>query len=572
MGLFLEISLIIFSVTLVSVVMRLLRQPLVIGYIVSGILVGPYYLNILQADETIELFSKIGIAILLFIVGLHLRPSVIKEVGVPAMVTGIGQVVFTSLLGYGLTRVLGFAPLESLYIAVALTFSSTIIILKLLSDKGDLGTLYGRISIGFLLVQDIIASLILLFIAGMSGAAGSASPGLLFLVIMVKGVAVVLFLYALVRYVLPRLTRFFSSSQEFLFLASIAWGLGVASLFHAIGLSVEVGALIAGVALSMAPFADEMASRLKPLRDFFIILFFVFLGSQLELGGLVSHIGPAVILSLFVLLGNPLIVFVLMNALGYKSRIGFLAGLTVAQISEFSLILVALGVSQGHVSPSVLTLVTIVGLVTIAGSTYMIMYGKVLFATLKPALRFLEWRAGRVSSAHMESGNYEALLFGYDRGGDTYVEAVHSLTSRFAVIDINPTAIERLQRKGLPWKYGDAEDPEFLAELPMDSIRLVISTIPDFSVNHLLVKRIRRVNKRAIILVVGATITEARALYTAGTTFVIMPNYLGADYTSRLIGKYGFSPQGFRTEKKRHAVHMDKHEPSADSSVAEVFR
>ena len=287
MTIFIEISIIVIIATLVSLVVKFFKQPLIVGYIATGIIVGPYVLNILQARDEMELFSKIGIPLLLFIVGLTLNPDVMREVGKASFITGIGQVLFTSVIGYFIVRSLGFGTVPSAYIAVALTFSSTIIILKLLSDRGDLGKLYGKISIGFLLVQDIVATILLLVITVVGVTAIIPSGNLSHLAVVEiitllgKGALVSVFLYFVSKYVLPGIARFIAGSQEVLFIFSLAWGLGMSVFFYTIGFSIEIGALIAGVTLAASPFAYEISARMKPLRDFFIMLFFVLLGSQI---------------------------------------------------------------------------------------------------------------------------------------------------------------------------------------------------------------------------------------------------------------------------------------------------
>ena len=373
---FYEISLILLFAFVVSTLMRYLKQPLVIGYILTGLIVGPYFFDILHSVEVVELFSKLGITALLFIVGLGLSPKVLKELGIVSAVTGVGQVVFTSVFGYFIGLTLGFNTIESLYIAVALTFSSTIIILKLLSDKGDVHKMYGRIAIGFLLVQDLIATVILVGISGLQSLENATGWMIAsdLLLLLLKGFILLIILFFISTKVLSRLSNFIARSQEFLFISSLAWGMAIASLYYKAGLSIEIGALVAGVTLSMTPYAYEISSRLKPLRDFFITLFFILLGYQMVFDNWQMLIIPTIIFSVFILIGNPIIVLILMNMLGYTRKTSFLAGLTVAQISEFSLILIKLGFDIGHLSREIMSMVTLVGIVTIAGSTYMILY------------------------------------------------------------------------------------------------------------------------------------------------------------------------------------------------------
>jgi len=556
MSIFIELSLILAVAVLVSLLMRLLRQPLIVGYIISGILVGPAALDLLQSREYVELFSNIGIAILLFIVGLTLNPIIVREVGKTSLITGIGQVVFTTIIGFFIVRFFGIGSLAAWYVALALSFSSTIIILKLLSDKNDLGSLYGKISIGFLLVQDVIAVIVLVAISAFRVSESStASLAILFLVI--KGIIAVTLLFVVARFLLPRLSQFIASSQELLFLFSVTWGLGLASLFTRLGFSLEVGALLGGITLAASPFAREIASRMKPLRDFFIVLFFILLGSGLAIADVKTLIVPAVILSLFVLIGNPVIVIILLNTLGYGRRVSFLAGLTVAQISEFSFILIALGVSVGHVPHSVVSLVTLVGMITIAGSTYLILYSRFLYSRLERFLVLLEWRSPK-AKREKPMLTYEAVLFGYDRVGFDFVQSLKKICRRFAVVDFNPASIARLEKEGIVSHYGDAEDAEFLAEISLEKSKLLVSTLPDFETNIFLIEWYRKRNALGIAISISHTKEDAIKLYEAGASFVVMPHHLGAHYASLMISRYGFESTEFAREKELHLKRMSR--------------
>ena len=275
---FTELSLIIAIGAGVSLVMRLLKQPLIIGHIVTGIIVGPSLLSLVESADTIEIFSKIGIALLLFIIGLGLNPKVIKEVGRVSLLTGLGQVVFTVLLGLAVTTLYGYGLVAGLYIAVALAFSSTIIILKLLTDKKEHNKLYGKISIGFLLVQDIIATIALVVASTSAKGTGLGVGDIVFL--LLKAGIIIALVVAFTHFVIRPMNSVLARSQELLFLFAVAWGFCIATIFYQFGFSLEVGALVAGVALSTMHYAQEIGSRLRPLRDFFIVVFFISLGAK----------------------------------------------------------------------------------------------------------------------------------------------------------------------------------------------------------------------------------------------------------------------------------------------------
>lgn len=558
MEVFSEIALIIGLAAVVSFVMRLLKQPMIVGYIITGIIAGPYALDILHHKETIELFSKLGITMLLFIVGIHLSPQVMKEVGKVSVIAGLSQIFVTATIGFAIAVFLGLDKTAAMYVGIALTFSSTIIILKLLSDKGDIHKLYGKLSIALLLMQDIIASVILILTAAVSKP-GSENILLLLAFTLLKGVALITIVLLVSGYLLPRLVAFMAKSQESLFLFSIAWGMGMAALFHFVGFSVEIGALVAGVSLASTVYAHEISSRMRPLRDFFVVTFFIFLGTQMELNNITAILTPALILSFFVLMGNPVIVIIIMNLMGYNKRTSFMAGITITQMSEFSLILATLGFQVGHLSKEVLSLITLVGLITITFSTYLISNAHHLYKYVSRLLTVLELRKNKKAKKNEET-IYDAMLFGHHRVGEDFVKAFKKLNVSFVVIDFNPERTKYLDEEGIPHKYGDAEDAEFLQEFHLAKLKIVVSTIPDAKTNEFIIQSIRNVNKKAIIIVKAYNIQEAHQLYKYGASYVIMPDYLAAQHASRIIREFGIDKERFEGAKERHMTYLEKRE------------
>jgi len=551
MEVFVEISLLLALTTVITMLIKRLRQPLVVGYILSGILAGPYFLNILNSKHELELFSKVGIVFLLFIVGLYLSPKVIHEVGRVSLITGLGQIVFTSIVGFFIALALGIDQIAAIYVAIALTFSSTIIILKLISDKKDLQKLYAKIAIGFLLVQDIVATVILIFIT-MTTSTGDNTISQVIALTLIKACGIGIFLFFATRFVIPKLITYAAKSSELLFLFALSWGMSLASLFALLGFSIEIGALIAGVTLSVTPFAVEIAARLKPLRDFFIIIFFILLGGQLVISNLGMLLLPAVALSLFVLIGNPIIIILLMNNLGFNKKTGFMAGLTVAQISEFSLILAALGLRVGHLSPEVLSLITLVGLITIAGSTYLILYAEKLYPKLEKVLSLLELIKRKSNQKGSLGENFESAIFGFERVGDIFAQALQNLEQKFLIIDFNPMSVDKLQNAGFDYRFGDAADAEFLDELPLRKPKIIISTIPDHKTNLLLTQHFKKRNSKAVIIPIAQTKMEALELYASGATYVLLPHYLGAEFVNKLLRQNGNHQINYSHLKSQH--------------------
>ncbi len=537
MELFTELWLILVVTTVISFVMRKLKQPLVVAYILAGVIVGPMFLSITSGGASFELFSQVGITILLFIVGLHLNPTVVKEVGSVSLIAGVSQVLFTSLVGFGIGMFLGLETIAAIYVSIALTFSSTIIILKLLSDKGHIHTLYGRISIGMLLVQDLIATVVLLLISTSAGVQGG-SWQVVTLMLLAKAFIIFLVITALMKWVMPGLLKYAGRSQELLFLFAVTWGLSIAGIFQVLGFSVEIGALIAGVVLSSSPLIEEISAKLRPLRDFFIVIFFVLLGSHMVLSEITSLLPQVMILSAFVLIGNPVIVFIVMNLLGFHRKTGFLTGLTVAQISEFSLILAALGFQLGHISRETVTLITLVGLITITGSTYLILNAEFLYQKMMKLLVLLELRRNDAQQKEHEH-SYQALIIGYEHIGANWVKALRKLDISFLVVDFNPSVIAELTEQKIPCLYGDAGNTEFLSEIPVDKLKIVISSVNSLQANDVLIRYFRQKSRRCIFVVFTAFADGEAALRAAGATLIINPMRYSAHHVAKLLVRVG---------------------------------
>lgn len=555
MELFSELSVIIAVAAGIAVIMHLLRQPLIVGHIVTGLIVGPFALNIVQSTETLALLGHIGVAILLFTVGLHLSPAIVKAFGRVAVLTGVGQVIFTTLAGYAVCVMLGFSPLTSLYLAVALSFSSTIIILKLITDRGDIDILYAKIAIGFLLIQDLIAVILLL---GIPLLAVETTPGTLIQFgASTALLAAILLLGASV--LTGRIAAFFERSQELLFLLAITWGIGIAALFKIFGFSIESGALVAGIALASLPARREIISRLTPLRDFFLVLFFIYLGAQLHLGELGAFLPSALILSALVLIGNPLILMAITGILGYRKKTSLQVGLTVAQISEFSLILVGLGVSLGHVDSSILSLATLVGIITIFISSYLVRYSDTIYEWVAPWLSVFE--RDQTHEPRMRKHAFDVVLFGCNRIGFDFLAALKELNKKLLVVDYDPGIVASLRERRIPVEYGDAGDVTFLEGIDFSKTSLVISTIPDQNVNTLLKRVVSASNSDAVVIVVAHRVGEALSHYDDGVDYVVLPHFLGGQHAAELVLR-------LQDDKDRYARVRHKHRADLELRLA----
>ncbi len=545
---FAQIGVLMAMVAVMSVIMRLLRQPLIIGHIFTGIIVGPAALDIIGDKKPIETLGKFGITLLLFIVGLGLNPKVIKELGKVALVTGIGQVVFTSVVGFLILKSLSFDNATSLYLSIGLSFSSTIVILKLLTDKKEQNKLHGRIAIGFLLVQDIIATFALV-VASASGSDEGFRPSNL-LELAVKGLGLAALLYLATKFIVKPLHGFMAKSQELLFLFAISWGFGVGLIFLKMDFSLEVGALFAGVSLSSMNYAQEIDTRLRPLRDFFIVVFFIALGSGLQIGEVGDLWAKTLLLSVFVLIGNPIIVIIMMGLLGYTKKTSFKTSLAVAQVSEFSLIFVLLGVNNGQVKPESLTLMTLVALVTFALSSYLITYSDFLYGLFERYLSLFERRKTHRDIEHTR--HTDLVIIGFRKGGSDVAMTMKKLKKKVLVVDYDPEVIEDVELAGYPFVYGDSTSLELLEELSLENAKAIMTLASSLETNELITEFALKTNPKIIVICSANTASDASRLYDLGATYVMLPHALGTEKITNYISRHGFTKSGLKGFKNRH--------------------
>lgn len=525
----------------------LLRQPLIVSFIAVGILAGPSVLNIVHSDEQIDLLAELGIAVLLFLVGLKLDFNLVRTLGPVALVTGLGQVIFTTVFGFLIALALGLDALTAIYVAIALTFSSTIIIVKLLSDKREIDALHGRIALGFLIVQDIVVVVAMIALSAIGVGAAAEGEGAVseVLRVLAYGVAMLAFVVVFIRVVANPLVERLSRAPELLVSFAIGWAALLAAVGHYLGFGKELGGLLAGVSLASTPFREAIAARLASLRDFLLLFFFIALGASLDLSVLGASIGPAIVLSLFVLIGNPLIVLAIMGAMGYRKRTGFLAGLTVAQISEFSLIFMAMGLAIGHVADEALGLVTLVGLVTIAASTYMITYSHQLYNLFEPILGVFE-RSRRTHAEEAEQSDtaraHDVIIFGLGRYGLGIATELRESGKRILGVDFSPEALRHARTQGFDVVFGDATDPEFLAHLPLSRAEWLVMAVPEHDTGvthddprHALLKAVRDFGFDGKIAVAAHRDATASALTAERADLVLMPYRDAAFAAARMI-------------------------------------
>ena len=531
-GLF-ELAVVIFIAAGLGIAAKIFKQPIILAYLAAGIVVGYFSFFNLADKESFRIFSDLGIMFLLFLVGLEINYTSLRLVGRASATVGLAQIIFTFVIGYLIALLFDFNYLYAAYISIALTFSSTIIVIKLLSEKKDLNSLYGKISIGVLLMQDLAAILLLIFLAGVESS-GSAISSNIFLAILKTVVLFGLTIY-LGRKILPLLFDKIAHSSELLFITSLAWVFLMATLAGKIGFSIEIGGFLAGLALANSSENFQIAARIRSLRDFFILIFFVILGSSLMFSDFSGLFLPIIVFSLFVLIGNPLIVIIIMGILGYRKRTGFLTGITIAQISEFSLVLAALGFKLGHISENIVALITAVGIITIISSTYLSIHADKIFRYFFQYLDLFERKKIREDNSLGKEFNKPVILIGSHRTG---ASIAHNIPKEdLLIIDFDPEIITQLKKHGFDYLFGDISDPEIFEKSNAADSRLIISTSPDLEDNLTLLSEINKSlkDKRPKIILRARTEKEAEILYSSGADYVLLPHFTAGQYLGKTI-------------------------------------
>lgn len=490
---------------LAVLLLRRLPIPTIVTYIGVGLLLGPVG-GLLpaagagnSATRAVEAIGEVGIVLLLFIVGLELSLDRIRGVGRVAVFAGLGQVVFTLLFGFLLTMILGFTVLEGIFLATALTFSSTVVVVKLLDQKKELHTLYGRIAVGIFLVQDLVVIAVLTVLAGLA-AGGGAGIGLdagkiaAGLVRATLGMLVLLATaLAASRLVLGRLFTWIAASAPALLLWSLGWCFVFVIGAEAMGLSPEIGAFLAGLSLAQLGCSHELRRRVHPLMSFFLAVFFVSLGASMVLDAAAAYWPQAIALSLFVLIGNPLIFMWIIARSGYGERTAFFTSVTVAQISEFSFVFAGVGMAAGLIGQPILSLVAIVGVVTIAISATMILYNRQLyeFSRRLGLLRLFRAAAedppGEGDAAAPMTGH--VIVVGMNPLGQRVARKLHESGEQVLAVDSDPAKLA-----GSPWqtKVGNIDALAMVDEVNLAGAKLVVSALQIEDSNRLLAWRCRQ--------------------------------------------------------------------------------
>jgi hypothetical protein len=423
------------------------------------------------------------------------------------------------------------------------------VVVKLLSDKSELDTLHGRIVLGILLTEDILAIMALAMLSNSAFSMDTILGSLLKIIFML----VMLFFTSF--YVFPPIFKFAAKTKELLFLVSIAVLFLFSTMAMMLGISLVIGAFIAGVALANLPYNHEIIGKVMSLKDFFATIFFVSIGMSISFGSVRAVMIPLLVFLAIVIFLKPLIMMVIITMFGYRKRPAFLSSLSMAQVSEFALILASAGLAIGHISRDIYTMTILIAVVTMALTSYFIKFddpiyrffsrGLAMFERLLPHKHFVyEYEARKP--------RYDVILCGHNRVGYSILQKIKKLRKSTLVVDFNPEIIKELMERKVPCLYGDLGDIEMIERLNLKDAKVVISTVPEKHDNLLLLHRMDSVGSKAISFVTAMDIEDALELYGAGADYVILPHLLGGEHAAILIERFNLDLRKVISHRAKH--------------------
>jgi Kef-type K+ transport system membrane component KefB len=530
------LGLIVVAAAVFGLLARLVRLPSIIAFLFVGILLGPIT-GLVSVTDEIQLISELGVVLLLFIVGLELSFDKIRDVGKVAFVAGLGQVAFTVFGGYFLGLWLGFDPIHSLFLAVGLTFSSTVVAVKLLTDKGELDSLYGRIAVGNSLVQTLVVIIALTILSGLSPEANS-DPWMIFGKLLKAFGGMIVLLGGVVlcaKFVLPAPFAWAARSPATLFVWSLGWCFVVVAAAYHLQLSMELGAFLAGLSLAQLPYNRDLQHRIKPVMNFFVAIFFVGLGTGVSLVEARDYWVPVVVLSCFVLIGNPFIFMVLIPRFGYSERTAFLTAVTGAQISEFSFVFAAMGVTAGLIGSSVVSITAMIGIVTIACSAYLILYNHQIYHWMSRVGLLRIFGAGHIEDEKPEPQlQNHVIVVGMNTLGRKLAAALHEKGEHVVAVDTDP---RKLRGLACQTALGNIEFRDVLEEVSLSRAKLLISALQIEEANELLAYRCQACGVPSVIHAIDLSVVDG--LLELGVAYLMLPKVDGVKLQTELLRKEG---------------------------------
>jgi Kef-type K+ transport system membrane component KefB len=550
-GLLSAIGICIAAAALLALIGWRFRQPLILAYLVTGVVIGPHGpLGWVTDQASIASVAEIGLILLLFIIGLEIDVKKLASAGPAVLLTGALQVPICIGLGLGFFYLIGIRNTGGnyalIYLAACMSLSSTLVVVKLLNDKYELDTLPGRITLGVLVIQDMWA------VAMLAVQPNLLNPNLLPLAFSLwRGALLVVGGFAISKYILPHLFRAVAKAPELVLVSALAWCFFLAGAASVIGLSREMGALIAGVSLSTFPYNLDVMAKAVSLRDFFVTLFFVALGMQIQVPSL-RVVEIALAASAFVIVSR-LSVVPILYALKLGHRASLLPAINLAQVSEFSIVIASLGrtLPVPQIDSDVLTIVIMTFAITSVVSTYMINSSHAVQRVLSKGLKLLHVRdldVGEAAPARKESRDETVVFLGFFRDASSILFELENagsavegqlLLDKVLVIDFNPKVMAELRRRGISSVYGDIAHADTLRHAGIEEAELVVCSITDDVLrgtsNLRMLRNARATCPKAKVMLTTEHIPQALELYAAGADFVYIPRLHSAPEIARIL-------------------------------------
>jgi Kef-type K+ transport system membrane component KefB/Trk K+ transport system NAD-binding subunit len=553
------LTLIIGLAALLALVMKRLNQPILVSYLVVGAILSAFHIVKPEQLSFLSILPEIGLALLLFLVGMELDFQSFKSLGIKVGLVTVFQVAFTTALMAAVFQ--GFFGLtfwSAVTLGLALSISSTIIIIKLLYERRELPSLHGKMSVGISLVEDLIAVGALMVLTAVTGQ-GVAS-GMMFGLIAIKGIALLVLSLFAGKKILPHVFRLTADNGELLFLTAVAWCLAFVALASFLGFSLAIGAFLAGVSLAQSVYRIQISGKIKPLRDFFIMLFFLDLGTGLSISGIGSFFPLALTLWLYALIIKPLVFFLILVAVRFKAHPAFKTAIYISSISEFSLILVAQTAKAGLISPTLLSPLIFATVISFISSSLIASKSRWIYARLRPVLKPLEMKKSVADSdGEVKELTDHAILIGCHRSGEIILARMKKIFGEnLIVVDFSPDVIDKLQKEGIPSLYGDMTDPEVYEQLNLKEAKIVVSTIRDIDDNLALLDIMNQAGSKAAVIISAADNAEALKLYEKGAHHVSLPTDLEGASISNLVTDNGNHLRSLMADKKEKLEQVKK--------------
>jgi len=510
---------------------RWLRLPVILGYLAGGIAVGPFGLGLVQESETISSLAEIGVVLLLFAIGLEFSLKELLRIGRIAILGGIAQILLTAAAGFGLGRIVGLSTTGAVFFGFIIALSSTMVVLKLLMERGELDTTHGRIMLGILLIQDLSVVPIMVLMPAVGGDAGSL--WLVLGIALVKAVGFIGVMLVLGYWGMPWFLKKVAGqrSRELFLLTVIVLCLAAAFGTYYFGLSAAFGAFAAGLLISQSGFARQAFADIMPLRDTFGALFFVSLGMLANLRFIGENLGTVAIVVVVIILVKFVICTAITRIFGYGHKTVLMVGTGLIQIGEFSFVIAMMGVDLGLLSERLYSLTIAAAIITILLTPFAMSLNSFIYRRLSQKTWFARQLTGRADPEfHVQSLELSrhAVICGYGDIGSRVAGVLERQKFSYLVIELDPTVVSRLRAQGIPCIYGDASNPEILAHASLDRARVLICTIPDYVAEELTARNALRINAKLDIVARVHRDRDVELLKGAGVTELVLPFFEGS--------------------------------------------